>query len=228
VLALLAFATPLRADSAPADKDKHSHGPDFFVKDGDNFRPATEAEKKSLAGGDHVHEKSGGLDFTGIKRWDLGIYTLIVFFLLVAIVWKFAWPHIKTGLEKRETNIRSALDEAKKDREESKLALAAAKRQLDETAAQVKGMLDEARRDADVLKASERDVGAKEAQAERERARREIENLKAGLSKEVYEQAVKLASLMAEKAIRRQVSIEDHHRLLDESLTELKSAANKA
>ena len=89
-------------------------------------------------------------------------------------------------------------------------------------------MLDEARRDADALKVAERDAGTKDAQAERERAKREIENLKAGLSKEVYEQAVKLASLMAEKAIRRQVSIEDHRRLLDESLAELKSAASKA
>lgn len=227
VLAVLALATPLRADSAHGEKG-HTHAPEFFVKDGDKFRPATEAEKKSLAGGDHGHEKSGGLDFTGIKRYDLGIYTLIVFFLLVAIVWKFAWPHIRTGLEKRETNIKDALEQAKQEREEGKVALAAAKRQLDETAAQVKGMLDEARRDADALKATERESGIKDAAAERERANREIENLKAGLSKEVYEQAVKLASMMAEKAIRRQVSIEDHRRLLDESLAELKSAANKA
>ena len=35
--------------------------------------------------------------------------------------------------------------------------------------------------------------------------------------KEIYEQAVKLAALMSEKALRRTVSVEDHRRLLDES-----------
>jgi F-type H+-transporting ATPase subunit b len=173
-------------------------------------------------------EKGGGLDFTGIKRYDLGIYTLVVFLLLVAIIWKFAWPHIKEGLEKREVNIRGALDEAKatllearKDREE-------AKRQLLATAGQVKEMLDEARKDAEALRAEYKEAGVKEVQAEKARAEREIANKRAGLDKEVYEHAVKLAALMAEKALRRQVSIEDHRRLLDEALAELKDGASKA
>jgi F-type H+-transporting ATPase subunit b len=180
----------------------------------------------AFASDSHGHaEEKGGLDFTGIKRWDLGIYTLIVFFLLIAILSKFAWPAIKEGLEKREAAIIGAQDEAKRDRKEALDALTEAKKQLDAASAQVKAMLDEARRDADVLKNSEREAGVKDAAAERERAKREIDTAKDVALKEIYEQAVKLAAMMSEKALRRQVSSEDHKRLLDESIAELKGAS---
>ena len=222
-LAALTVAGPARADADdPHAGGKDKHAPALHVKDGDKFRPATEAEVKAAAGGD-AHGEKGGLDFTGIKRWDLGIYTLIVFGLLMFVLSKYAWPHMRVGLEKREANIRGALDEAKKEREDAKGALAAAKRQLDETAGQVKGMLDDARRDAESLKATERETGIKDAQAERERAKREIEAAKDAALKDIYDQAVRLAALMSEKALRRQVTAEDHRRLLNEALADLKS-----
>ena len=173
-------------------------------------------------------EKKGGLEFTGLKRWDLGIYTLIVFGLLMFLLSKYAWPHIKAGLEKREVNIRSALDEAKVVLADAKREREAAQVQLAAAAIQVRGIVEEARRDAEVLKAEQHDAGIKEAQAAKASAARQIAADKAALIKEVYEQAVKLAALMSEKALQRAVSDEDHRRLLDESIAELQRAANKA
>jgi F-type H+-transporting ATPase subunit b len=230
-LAIAAFAALVVAAPASAAKedDKHDHKkPELYVKHGDQYDRATDADVKAAAGVHDDHGSGGGLGFTGIKRWDLGIYTLIVFALLILILSKFAWPHIKEGLEKREANIRSALDEARREREQSLVALAEAKKQLAAAADQVKGMLDEARRDADVLKASEREVGVKDAAAERDRAKREIEAARDAALKDIYEQAVKLAALMSEKALRRSVSAEDHRRLLDESIAELKGSNGKA
>src|SRR5262245_30010651 len=86
----------------------------------------------AMAADPHGGEKKGGLEFTGIQRWDLGIYTLITFGLMMFILAKYAWPHIKTGLEKREQSIRGALDEARKDREDAKTALEEARRKLEE------------------------------------------------------------------------------------------------
>ena len=61
-------------------------------------------------------------------------------------------------------------------------------------------MLDEARRDADALRADQREAGVKDAQTERERAKREIEAAKDVALKDIYEQSVRLAALMSEKA----------------------------
>jgi F-type H+-transporting ATPase subunit b len=173
-------------------------------------------------------EKKGGLEFTGIQRWDLGIYTLITFGLMMFILAKYAWPAIKTGLEKREQNIKGALEEARKDREEARAELEKARKQLAEAALEVRAIVEEARRDAEVLKADEREKGVKDAQAAKQAAERQIATDRAGLLKEVYEQAVKLAALMSEKALHRAVSEADHRRLLDESIAELNRSANRA
>ncbi len=183
------------------------------------------AEPALAAGGG---EKKGGLDFTGIKRYDLGIYTLVVFGLLMLIVGKFAWPKIREGLEKRETNIRSALDQAKLDRAEAETRLADAKKQLAEAAAQAKAILDEARRDADALKATKQEEAAKEAQAERDRGKRDAELKLDAMRKEYQQEVVDLAMLIASKALRQNVSTENQKQLLDESIAELKSNANRA
>jgi F-type H+-transporting ATPase subunit b len=206
--------------------------PALFAKDGDKYRPATEEELKKAApasaGHDGHGEKKGGLDFTGWKRWDLGIYTLVVFGLLIFIVAKFAWPNIREGLAKRESNIVSALTDAKRDRAEADAKLADARKQLAEAAAQAKAILDEARKDADALKVAEREVGVKEAQAERDRAKRDLGIERDAVLKDVYAQAIDLASLMASKAIRQQMSLDKQSALVNESIDELKANASRA
>jgi hypothetical protein len=93
-------------------EDAHApSGASLFVKDHDAYRPATDNEIKAAAGTSDAHghgEPKGGLDFTGFKRYDLGIYTLVVFGLLLLILNRFAWPHIAAGLQKREAAILGA------------------------------------------------------------------------------------------------------------------------
>jgi F-type H+-transporting ATPase subunit b len=186
----------------------------------------------ALAADAHAGEGGGGmldkLKFTGIKRWDLGLYTLIVFGILMFVLAKFAWPKISKGLAAREEKILGALEQAKQDRAEAEARLAEAKKQLAEAAQQASAILAEARKDAEALKVAETEKGAKEAQADRERARREIDAKIETMRKELQQELVQLATLMASKALRRQVTIQNQQELLDESIAELKTGANKA
>jgi F-type H+-transporting ATPase subunit b len=175
------------------------------------------------------HESAGGeLGFSGFKRYDLGIWTLFVFGCLLAILSKYAWPNIKQGLEKREASIRSALDEAKQNRIDADNKLAEAKRHLDDAAAQAKAIVDDARKAADALKANEKEAAGKEIEARKQQAERDIAAERDAMLKDLYDQAVQLATLMSEKALRRVVSTADHSRFLDESLAELKAESSKA
>jgi F-type H+-transporting ATPase subunit b len=188
---------------------------------------ATAAPAADPHGGEHGG--GGILDkmaFTGIKRWDLGFYTLIVFGILMFVLSKYAWPRIRSGLEKREANIIGALDQAKKDRAEAADLLGRAKKQLDETAAQIATMLAEARKDAEALKASETEKGVKDAQEERERAKRDTDAKLEAMKKDLMREMVELAALMASKALRRQVTVDNQRELLDESIAELKVSGN--
>jgi F-type H+-transporting ATPase subunit b len=179
-------------------------------------------------GGEHGGGMFDKLKFTGIHRWDLGLYTLIVFGVLLFVLSKYAWPNIKKGLDKRERNILDAIEQAKKDRDEAAALLAKAKREVDDTAAKVAAMLADARKDAETLKALKAEEAAKEAQAERDRAKREVEAERAALAKETSHQVVELAVLIASKALRQQVSIPNQVALLDESIAELQGNATRA
>jgi F-type H+-transporting ATPase subunit b len=158
-------------------------------------------------GGNGDEHASGGLAFTSIHR--------------------YAWPNIAKGLERREASIRTAQEEAKQDRINAAANLAEAKRKLDEAALQAKAMFDDARKEADAMKARDKEAAAKEIEARKQQAEREIAAYRDAQEKDLYYKAVQLATLMSEKALRREVSAADHSRLLDESVAELR-AANKA
>jgi F-type H+-transporting ATPase subunit b len=171
-------------------------------------------------------DHGGGEDklaFLGLKRYDLGIYTLIVFGLLLFILSKYAWPHISEGLQKREAAIIGARDEAIKARAEAEETRAKLQKDYAEAQDKIRAMLDEARRDADALKVAEKEAGVREAAAERDRAKREITSEKEGIRQELHEYAVQLAAMLSAKTIRRELTADDHRRLLAESLAELKN-----
>ena len=179
-----------------------------------------------LLAADHPEGGEGGkLDFLGLKRYDLGIYTLIVFGLLLVVLSKYAWPHIAEGLKKREAAILGARDEAQKELQAAQVYLADAKKKLDEAAQEARAIVEKARLDGDALRAREKEAGEKEVAEARERQLREIQSAKDSALDEIYKQAVELATILSAKTLQRQITPDDHRRLIAESLTELKKTA---
>jgi F-type H+-transporting ATPase subunit b len=170
------------------------------------------------------HGKSSGvLDLSA----DLGLWTLIVFVLLLLVLRKLAWRPMLEGLQKREQAIHSALEEAQKARDEARHVRAQLQAQLDKAAETVREILDEARRDAQYTKDQMIAEAHKAIQDERARLHREIETAKDQTLQEMFTQTAQLAALLATKAVRRELSLDDHRRLLDEALAELRAAGSK-
>ncbi len=173
-------------------------------------------------------KSEGGLSFLNLERYDLGIFTLIVFVTLCLILYFFAWPKISAGLAKREADIAAAKDEAIKAKHEAEQMRETLRGEFAAAQDKIRAMMDEARRDAGALKATEKAVGQKEAQEERERAKREIETAKEQALQEIQQTAVQLASLMSSKAVGRSMTDDDHRRLVAESMSELKNTVTRA
>lgn len=180
---------------------------------------ATHDAKADAAGGSKVNV----VESFGLNRYDLGIYTLIVFGLLFWLLGKFAWGPMMKGLDQREATLRQAHTDANVARDEARKALDEVKARLAKTNDEIRAMLDEARRDAQVVKDQMKADAAAEATAERDRMRREIETAKDQAMKDIYEQSVMLAALVSTKAIKREMTPADHARLLDEALVDLKT-----
>ena len=187
---------------------------------------APPAMAAAAAEGEHGGKEAGKIDVAdkfGLKRYDLGIYTLIVFGVLVFILGRYAWGPMMAGLDKREAHLRKAHDDAEAARAETQRAMADVQARLAKGAEEVRAMLDEARRDAQAVKDQMKADAATEIQAERDRIRREIDMARDQALQQIYQQAVQLATLVSTKAVKKNLTPGDHQRLLDEALADLRT-----
>lgn len=154
------------------------------------------------------------------------ITTIIVFLIVVAVLARTVWPKITKGLEERAAKIREEILAAERAREDQKAALEQYERSLAEAKAESKRMLDETKAYQQQLAADLRSKADAELAQLKDRARRDIEAAKKTAITEIYSEATGLAHAMASRILERQVSDEDHAKLLDEALAELPKVKN--
>ena len=145
---------------------------------------------------------------------DLAVWTLVVFVLLLAILWKFAWGPIAGALDQREQGIHDHIAAAERANEEAKRNLADYEKKLAEASNEVREMIEEARRDADHTKQDILAQAKSESAAERDRALREIETAKGAAIKQLAETSANLAVDLAGKIIKKKLNPEDHSELI--------------
>jgi F-type H+-transporting ATPase subunit b len=174
-----------------------------------------------------AHAAEGGDKSIFDLRFDLGLWTIVVFLALFWILKKYAWGPILQGLQKREQTIRGALADAHRASEEARGIRAELQQQLDRASEKVREILDAARRDSERLKDDMVGKARSEIQAERDRLRREIDMAKEQALQQIWTQSAQLATLISAKAIRRQLTEADHRHLVDEALAELHQAGTE-
>jgi F-type H+-transporting ATPase subunit b len=156
---------------------------------------------------------------------SLTLYTIVIFVLLLLVLHKFAWGPMLQGLQKRERSIKEAIEEAKRLRADSARAEASFKAELEKAHAQIPALMEEARRDAAALKEQLKNEANAEIQKERQRLLREIDSAKDHALQEIWTQSANLATLISSKVVGRSLNPDDHHRLIDEAMNELKQSA---
>jgi len=132
---------------------------------------------------------------------------LIVFFVL----WKMAFPAIKTSMQARADKIRADLDAAESQKNQAQQVLDEYQRQLSDARNEAGRIIEEARRAADDLR---RDLMAKaesEAAELRQRAQADIDatvaRAKADLQREVASFAVTIAERVVERNLDRDAQL---------------------
>jgi ATP synthase F0 subunit b len=155
---------------------------------------------------------------------DLAIWTILVFIVVLIVLGRYAWKPILDGLHKREENIQAAVEDARRARDEAQQMRNQLQQEMARSEAKVQQMIEEGRRNAQ-RNADELIAKAKaEAQAERQRLHREIETARDQALQQIWSQAATLAAAVSSKAIRRELTPEDHRRLVDEALVEFQQA----
>lgn len=158
-------------------------------------------------------------------RWDLGLWTLVVFGILLYILSRTAWPAMLDGLKKREQNIADAISSAERARQDSERIQKEMQAQMAQANDEVRALMDEARKDAAAAKESMLEGAKKEIATERDRLRREIDTAKDQALQDIWGQSTQLAALISSKALRREIRPEDHKRFFDEAMADLKDTS---
>jgi F-type H+-transporting ATPase subunit b len=178
------------------------------------------ASSAVLAVGAEGEHGEGG---TNLFAGDVGnaFWTLIIFVLVVVVLGKFAWGPLLGALQQREQFIRDALADAKRDREAAEARLAEYTEKLHEARAEASKIVDEGRRDAAVVKGRIEGEAREEAERTIERAKREIELAKNAAIKELYGKTAEMATEIATRVVRREISAADHQKLISEAIDSL-------
>ena len=168
-------------------------------------------------------EGKGGSPNPLIFEPDLAVFTAIIFLVLMAVLWKFAWGPIMQGLRKREEAIAEEIASAQRSNEEAKDLLAQYESRLGEAADEVRSLLDQGKKDADAQRQQIIADAQDAARAEKERAVREIDVAKNEALSELAEKSVDTAVDLAGRIVGKQLEAADHTRLIQEALEKFPS-----
>lgn len=210
---------PAFEDKAPANTAQaHPETPQERASDV-GHAIADEAHGKA-ASDSHGEAEPNILEF----KPSLMVSTIIVFLVLLAVLWKFAWGPLSEALTERERKQEEVVRQAEEARNESARLLAEHRRQMDSAAEQVRQMLEEARRQADANAQAISQKAQAEVEASRDRAEREIGTARDQALSEIWSKTADLAVSVAGKVLSKEMSPDDHRRMVETAMGELPSA----
>lgn len=173
-----------------------------------------------------AEEAGHGGEAPSLFAGDLGnsFWTLLIFVLVLVVLGKYAWGPILNTLQARESFIREALEKAKHDREAAEARLREYEERLAAARGEATAIVEEGRRDAEVVKRKVEEDAKHEADKMIERARREIQIATDTATKDLYRLSARLATDLAGRVIGRELTAQDHERLIAEAIDGLDGA----
>ncbi len=172
------------------------------------------------SGGEAAAGAEGGINiFAG--GWGTAFWSLLLFVILLVVLRKWAWGPILTGLQKREEHIRVSIEDAEKAKRQAEDSLKQYQEQLARAQSEAEAILAQGRQAAESLSQQMKDAAQREARGLREQAARDIEAARDQALRSLQQQTVSLAEEMAGRILERNLTAEDHQKLLQDSLARL-------
>jgi F-type H+-transporting ATPase subunit b len=153
-------------------------------------------------------------------------WSIVVFFALLALLWKFAWGPIMHALEEREHRIQKSIDDADAKNKEAIAKVAEYEKKINAAKDEAAAIIAEGKRDVEKLKEDILKEANNEAGRTLDRAKREINLAKDAAVAELRDKMVDLTAQIATRVIEREVKPDDHKRFISEAMAEVESSKN--
>lgn len=178
----------------------------------------------ALAADDHAHPAPAGVVPTGPQGIVPMLVAIGVFFVVFAVLSAKVWPTIVKGLKDREMKIRSSIEEAEAAQKQAKAALAQYEQNLAAARAEAQKMLDDAKTQQQAIAAELKAKSDIELASLRDKAKRDIDAAKSAAIAEIHSYATSMATSIAAKILKREITPQDQQKLIQESLREMQTA----
>lgn len=169
------------------------------------------------ANGAGEHEPPGLLD----PDPGSAVWTIVLFILLVLLLGRFAWPAILRGLQDREAKIRGDLENAERSAKDAQKTLGEYQQRLAAANEEVRQIIDQGRADAQKIVSQLKQQTQDEIGQMRNRAEADISAAQEQALNEIYVQTATLATEVAGRILKRQISVDDQQRLVRDALEEM-------
>ncbi len=148
-------------------------------------------------------------------------WSVIVFVILLVIILKFVAKPVSRILSKRQEEIRENLDSAERKMDEARKYIDEQTVNLEAAKKEARRIIEESREEAKRIRDELEEKANEKSRAIIQTAMQEIENERVRSVEDVKDKIIDIAINASEKIISRQLSDEDHRRLIEESLKEV-------
>jgi F-type H+-transporting ATPase subunit b len=146
---------------------------------------------------------------------------LVAFLVMLAVLWRYAYPAIEQAATARQKQIAEALEAAAKERAEAEERLRQAEAKLADATSQAQEILAGAAKSGQQLRDELKAKGEEEAQRQREKAVRDIEAAKQQALESIRTEVADLVVTVTEKVVGDALDLKGHKRLIDEAIKEV-------
>jgi len=149
---------------------------------------------------------------------SLIFWSVVSFGILLVLLYKYAFPALMDILETREKRIRENIEQAERVRKDAEQLLAEYRFKLAAAQQEAHTLLEQARQRAQQLLEENEKRLDRETEKMLQEARREIDRERLNAVKELREHVVDLVLQVTEMILRRDITDQDHRRLVQEAL----------
>ncbi len=178
-----------------------------------------------IAAAAHIPLAASGGSFLISPNVGLMIWTLLLFGISMAILWKLAFPRISEALDRRQQAIEESIDHAERVRHQADEMLDEYRERLSEARSQAEQIIDRARKSAETRERETLEEAQKRREQLMEQTRRDIESETRRAIQEIRREVADLTVMATEKVTRKVLDEEDQRRLIEEALGDLDFSA---
>ena len=146
---------------------------------------------------------------------------LVAFLVMLAVLWKYAYPEIEKAATARQKQIAEALENAARERAEAEERLKQAEARLNDARAQAQEIIAGAAKSAEQLREELKAKGEEEARRQVEKAVKDIEAARQQAVESVRSQVADIVVAVTEKVVGEALDVRAHKRLIDKAIEEI-------